>query len=152
MRSTCFCRGLQALLGRWWVESFGQKAEFPNTAKILLNYSAMLLRSSIDIYNLVPLDPPPSGRKPGDYLAQDRHCDALNQDCCGSFSPLALRGSFITEEKPEGEIAFRGERGGSTISHDRLGYLDFRGKANVLNWEADEVLPFNLSLGSPLCR
>lgn len=44
------------------------------------------------------------------------------------------------------------EERGSAMSHDRPGYVDFSGKANILHWEADVVLPFNASLGSPLRR
>lgn len=43
------------LLRLLWVENFGQKAECPNTRKILLNYSEMLLHGSIEIFIWCPL-------------------------------------------------------------------------------------------------
>lgn len=74
---------------------------------------------------------------------------------CFCRSSQVLRGPLWVdlwwEAKPKEEIGFPRREGGSTMSHGRLGYLDFRGEVNVLNWEADEVLPFNLSSGSPLC-
>lgn len=38
------------------------------------------------------------------------------------------------------------------MSHARLGYVDFSGKANVFHWDTDVVLTFSLVLGSSLCR
>lgn len=147
MRSTCFCRSLQMLLGPLWVENFGRRAECPNNGKILLNYSEMLLHSSIEIIIWCPLILLLEGNQetpvPG-----IRTLNAGLLSC--TVSPRSDGAIYHGRQNPRRRL-FSKERG-STMSHDRLGYLDFGGKANKLNWEADEVLPYKPSLRRPLCR
>lgn len=133
------------LLELLWVEDFGKKAERLNTRKMLLNCSEVLLHCSIEIIIWCPLI----------VLLEGSQESTLPSIC--TF--ILCRTATI---HPEGVI-YRGkqnprkrlfsEERGSAMSHDRRGYLDFSGKANnILHWEADVVLPFNASLGSPLHR
>ena len=89
-RSTCFCRSLQ-MLGLLWVENFVQKAECPNTGKMSVNYSAVLLRSSIEFEIWCPLILLLEGDRET-ALPRARTAMLWRQACCGQSEGVIYHG------------------------------------------------------------